>query len=141
MKYSLFLLFVLVFLESCSIFSNRLYLTSKTEYLQGKIIYEMIQPEAEYFTSNKANDLKEGADKLDSCKQYLLAVYVLSKGLKNSAGSVTGYTSFNTNLVSHLEFHTSVFRGEYNCFAGVIYYSKTDARRDLRDWKRILKCN
>lgn len=138
MKYPLLLLILVVFLQSCS----SIFLTNKTEYLQGKIIYEMIQPKGNYNLNYEVNKIEENMNDLDSCKQYLLAVYIFSESLKgNSSLTLNGYTSFNTGLVDNLEFYTSVFRGEYNCFAGVIYYSKSDARKDLRDWKRILKCN
>ncbi len=138
MKYSLLLLFLLVFLQSCS---NRLYLTNKTEYLQGKIIYEMIQPTGNYNTDYEVDILVLNTNSLDSCKQYLLSVYVLSKGLKYGAGSLTDFhNSFVSNLIDNLELYTSVFRGKFDGHQGIVYYSKNDVKKDLRDWRRILKC-
>lgn len=138
-SFLLLILVVVVFLQSCS----SVFLANKTEYLQGKIIYELIQPKEGQTLYSKSDYLVEKTNSLDSCKQYLLAVYVLSEGFKygSTSGTVGFYNSFVTNLIDNLELYTSVFRGEYGHHLGVYYYSKRDVKKDLRDWKRILKCN
>lgn len=110
MRNLLLLLFLIIILQSCS----SVFLTNKVEYLQEKIIYEMIQPKGSYDLVYEVDYLKESMNDLDSCKQYLLAVYIFSESLKgNSSLILNGYTSFNTNLIGNLQFYTSVFRGEY----------------------------
>lgn len=134
MKY-LFYIISLLLLTSCS---NKYKLANNTEYLQGKIIYEIINKQD---TFRKMRDISDKTDQLDICQQYLLAVYILSEGLEDKESPVMGYSiTFVENLVGNLKFHTSIFRGEHVHYMGIVYRSRVDAKKDLKDWKKKLNC-
>lgn len=125
---------IFCFLVACSVSKKE---ERKNMLLKGEKIYHSLLPKKYLQSFSDTTDyLLNEYDFLNECEKLYCAYYAVHSAFVEKKPYKV---KFVYSLAGDMKFKTNIFRGSFG-FEGVSY-TKQNAEKDLRDWKRVLKCD